>query len=204
MNRGYVYILSNPSMPGLVKIGRTTRSVEQRANELWQTGVPTPFVVEEEFYTPDCVALEAVAHGHLEGKRVSTSREFFKVPVNYAGNLLRSSLHNQISEFVAEFDECLVVANEITHVCEGFLMHLADGADVEYYEIAQIIECLQAEDLGPAIERYKERCAARSKRRSEGLGLGSLDPSDIEAEIAARDIAAEPTTTTGGRANGPH
>lgn len=59
MSKGYVYVLSNPCMPGIVKIGKTTRSVEDRANELYQTGVPEPFKVEEFFHSPDCHELEA-------------------------------------------------------------------------------------------------------------------------------------------------
>ncbi|MBL4747578.1 MAG: GIY-YIG nuclease family protein [Magnetovibrio sp.] len=44
---GFVYIMSNPSMPGLLKIGCTTRTPEERANELHQaTGVPGKFTVE--------------------------------------------------------------------------------------------------------------------------------------------------------------
>jgi hypothetical protein len=43
---GFIYILINPSMAGLVKIGKTTRDPEARAKELSQaTGVPTPFYV---------------------------------------------------------------------------------------------------------------------------------------------------------------
>ena len=37
---GYVYILTNPSMPGLVKVGKTTNTPNQRMSELHSTGVP--------------------------------------------------------------------------------------------------------------------------------------------------------------------
>jgi len=41
---GIVYVLTNPTMPGLVKIGKTSRdSVMARLSELYTTGVPLPF-----------------------------------------------------------------------------------------------------------------------------------------------------------------
>lgn len=44
---GVVYVLTNPIMPGIVKIGMTTRSnVNARMQELYGTGVPLPFTCE--------------------------------------------------------------------------------------------------------------------------------------------------------------
>jgi hypothetical protein len=40
---GIVYILTNPVMPGLVKIGQTTNEISNRLNDLNTTGVPLPF-----------------------------------------------------------------------------------------------------------------------------------------------------------------
>ncbi len=46
-NTGIVYVLSNRAMPGLVKIGMTTRpELDARLKELYTTGVPVPFDVE--------------------------------------------------------------------------------------------------------------------------------------------------------------
>ena len=40
-NRGIVYVLTNSAMPGLVKIGMTTRdSIDAMMKELYSTGVP--------------------------------------------------------------------------------------------------------------------------------------------------------------------
>ena len=41
--KGLVYVLSNPAMPWLVKIGQTTNKITSRMNELNTTGVPVPF-----------------------------------------------------------------------------------------------------------------------------------------------------------------
>ena len=39
-----VYVLTNPAMPGLVKIGMTDRDdVKRRMSDLYTTGVPLPF-----------------------------------------------------------------------------------------------------------------------------------------------------------------
>jgi len=85
MNRdGYVYILSNKSMPGLVKIGKSRRGGRHRAEEIYQTGVPTPFHLEYEVYTHDCGALEQTCHDYLQNIRVNDSREFFNLEVSEA------------------------------------------------------------------------------------------------------------------------
>lgn len=84
---GYVYLLINPSMEGLVKIGKTTQDPKGRAKELSAaTGVPTPFIVVFDAYFEDCSKAEEYVQARLEQKnyRVSSSREFFTAPVNEA------------------------------------------------------------------------------------------------------------------------
>jgi len=86
-DNGYVYVLMNPSMDNLVKIGKTERTPEERAKELSSTtGVPTPFVVVYESYFESCSKAEEFVHASLENKgfRISSNREFFEVPINEA------------------------------------------------------------------------------------------------------------------------
>ena len=82
---GHLYVLANSAMPGLVKIGKTTRSPTERATELsGVTGLPTPFIVVYEQLFGDCSAAESFVHAYLETKgfRISDNREFFNAPVN--------------------------------------------------------------------------------------------------------------------------
>jgi hypothetical protein len=84
---GWVYVLINPSMEGLVKIGKTARDPSDRARELsGATGVPTPFVVAYDAYFDDCAMAEQFVHAYLEklGYRVSPNREFFEAPLRDA------------------------------------------------------------------------------------------------------------------------
>jgi hypothetical protein len=83
--RGYVYVLSNPSMPGIVKIGRTFRDPRARAAELsGATGVPTPFKIEATVATWNCVWLEKLIHLQLGRRRVNSNREFFRCSLDEA------------------------------------------------------------------------------------------------------------------------
>lgn len=84
MSAGYVYILINSSMPGLIKIGRTFRDSRARARELQSTGVPTAFEVAYEVFSEDHEALEQKLHEHLSEFRVSGNREFFRYPIRMA------------------------------------------------------------------------------------------------------------------------
>ncbi|MEQ4209664.1 GIY-YIG nuclease family protein [Actinopolymorpha sp. B9G3] len=83
--RGVLYVLSNPHMPGLVKIGRTTRDPLKRAREISRgTGVPADFEVMFDVIVSDIEAAERETHLALQSVRVSKSREFFRIAVRDA------------------------------------------------------------------------------------------------------------------------
>lgn len=93
---GCVYILKNPAMPDLIKIGYTTRRAEDRAKELYEgaLGVPKPFVV---VHINDCEEpqeLEATVHKRLAEYRINNNREFFKYPADDAYQLVKD-LHKK-------------------------------------------------------------------------------------------------------------
>src|SRR5689334_377482 len=88
MSAGYVYLLTNPSMPGMVKIGCTLRDSRARARKLYTTGVPTPFEVAFEIFSEEREDLECRMHAELMAFRVNGEREFFRYPLKDAINLL--------------------------------------------------------------------------------------------------------------------
>lgn len=88
MASGYVYVLINQSMPGLVKIGCTQRDSRARARKLYTTGVPTPFDIAFEVFSEDHEALENQMHAQLSSFRVNGDREFFRYPLKDVISLL--------------------------------------------------------------------------------------------------------------------
>ena len=87
---GYVYILDNDSMPGLLKIGKTVRNSRERAKELsHSTSVPTPFRVVFELSSDKYEILEREAHSRLARYRVGNNREFFKCTLGIAIKVLK-------------------------------------------------------------------------------------------------------------------
>ena len=75
---GFVYLMTNPSMPNLVKIGVSDKDPEEhRVRELSNTSVPGPFKVEYYAFITDPYLVEKDAHKHFEASRHSRSREFF-------------------------------------------------------------------------------------------------------------------------------
>lgn len=77
-----IYILTNEAMDGLVKIGRTTTSVEQRIKELDNTSMPLPFQCFFAGEVSDSVYVESHLHKAFADKRVRNNREFFRVDPN--------------------------------------------------------------------------------------------------------------------------
>lgn len=90
-SKGWIYILSNPCMPGLLKIGMTTNPPSVRAKELSSsTGVPEKFVVEGAYFSDDPRGDEAAIHSALNEHRINEAREFFKCSLAVADEVCRS------------------------------------------------------------------------------------------------------------------
>lgn len=90
MSPGYIYILSNRSMPGLLKIGRTERLPKIRSKELQTTGVPHPFEVDFSVFVNDSIKAEQQIHKLLEkqGVRAQANREFFELSLEKAIHII--------------------------------------------------------------------------------------------------------------------
>lgn len=74
-----VYVLTNPTMPGLIKIGRTT-NLEQRVKSLSSdTGVPLPFEVFYACSVRDADEVERALHNAFGDHRINPKREFFEI-----------------------------------------------------------------------------------------------------------------------------
>ena len=85
MDEGYVYILSNPVMPGIVKIGFTTQDdINTRLAGLFTTGVPVPFELDYACRIPDCQKVERALHRAFHPQRVHPRREFFEIEADQA------------------------------------------------------------------------------------------------------------------------
>ena len=96
---GRVYVLSNPAMPGLLKIGYTMNTVEGRVKELsLATGVPTTFCIEYQLECRDPAALEAYAHTFFQNQRYNGNREFFSISINDAIEVLRQNAIELMAE----------------------------------------------------------------------------------------------------------
>ena len=97
----YVYVLTNPAMPDLVKVGRTTNDPRQRvANLSAATGVPLPFELDLVIEVTDATVYESALHNLLEGSRVNPKREFFAIDVEDLRTVLSECGRDLTDSFV--------------------------------------------------------------------------------------------------------
>ncbi|MBS1494175.1 MAG: GIY-YIG nuclease family protein [Bacteroidetes bacterium] len=91
---GYIYILINPTLNGLVKIGKTSKTSEERAKELSSaTGVPTQFMVAYDEFFEDIDLAENHVHEVLKnmGHHVFPNKEFFDIALKDAIGILNET-----------------------------------------------------------------------------------------------------------------
>lgn len=75
---GWVYVLENPAMPGICKVGFTGVDPHHRARQLNTTGVAEDFKVAWAHEMPHAEKIERQAHRLLAERRVNERREFFR------------------------------------------------------------------------------------------------------------------------------
>src|SRR5690554_4884260 len=90
-HKDYVYLVSNESIPGWVKIGRTN-SIKKRLRTLYNSSVPFPFKIEKVIETQSIrhsLALEKGIHSFIDTinpslrkETLASKREFFKLSVD--------------------------------------------------------------------------------------------------------------------------
>jgi len=88
MTEGVVYVLTNPAMPKMVKIGRTGNDIDVRLSQLYSTGVPLPFECAYAARVADMDAVEKAFHNAFGPYRVNPKREFFSIEPEQAIGLL--------------------------------------------------------------------------------------------------------------------
>jgi hypothetical protein len=80
--RGWVYVITNEAMPGLLKLGHSTKDPVLRAQELASTGTPTPFAVEYDALVINPAEVEKACHKRLAEYR--KGKEWFACTVALA------------------------------------------------------------------------------------------------------------------------
>ena len=103
--KGWVYVITNKAMPGLVKVGFSMQDPSIRAKELAGTGIPHPYEVEYEVLVDDPRNIERSAHQSLADFR--EGKEWFRCDPEVAINAIRevvgSSSH--LEEFKGETEQ---------------------------------------------------------------------------------------------------
>lgn len=85
-----VYVVTNPSMPGMVKIGYTSQAdAKNRIAQLYSTGVPVPFDLLYAASVDNPVKVEEALHIAFAPYRVNPKREFFRIDPEQAIVILR-------------------------------------------------------------------------------------------------------------------
>ena len=100
MEYGIVYLLTNPVMPGLVKIGMTTQEdIEKRMKELYTTGVPVPFECQFacKVKKGDCAKIEKALHMAFAPTSVPTPLVHLPRYTKPCASFRRKTLHASLT-----------------------------------------------------------------------------------------------------------
>jgi hypothetical protein len=85
LGEGWVYILANKATPGILKIGYTDRTPDERVREInGATGVIVPWFVVNAFKCKSPGIIERLVHHNLDDLRITRNKEGFAVSLAQA------------------------------------------------------------------------------------------------------------------------
>ena len=166
--RGWVYVISNPAMPGLVKVGFSTKDPSLRARELDSAGFPHPFEVEIDFLVDDPREVEQKAHKYLSAYR--EGKEWFRCDVDIAVEAIKTCATNIHISSRRHGEHSTGSVNRVPptvqsklilpplrrcKVCNGFL-------NVKPWRKLYCWKCMGLDSTTGLISRNKEWCDNRS------------------------------------------
>ena len=103
---GWLYVISSPSLPELVKIGCTRRlNPALRVRELSSSSLPEPYHAHCFVFSDDCFELENNIHKYFDKERVNPDREFFRIEPKEAIDVLRNEFHVDVHFVDEDCDE---------------------------------------------------------------------------------------------------
>lgn len=127
--KGWVYLITNPSIEKLIKIGYTLKDPDLRAKELRNTGTPLDYKVEYEILCSNPRRTEKAVHNQLDSHRID--REWFNCDLNTAIEAVRKHVSGKIYyENTRNTSPSNVCAPNIGEKIESFSSIDSDLSDV--------------------------------------------------------------------------
>jgi uncharacterized membrane protein len=167
-------------MPGLIKIGMTTRTFDARMSELYNTSTPTPFVLEIGVNSIEPYGLEQLLHRRLARYRVSRDREFFAIEMAE----LKVMLAPLLNEGVITVDDLFGPAiGDLPGVAERELYRQARAARREVLEQKLVAARLADERKAADVIRQQDIANAELEARRLEVQAATIKERRIKAAI---------------------
>jgi hypothetical protein len=128
-------------MPGLLKVGYTTRSVDERISELSSTGVPKRFQLEFCMEVQEPAIIETMLHKKLSSKKFG--KEFFKTEISDVVEICKVSIMDgliQCHTFYGKSSRSFLTAQEKEDAEKARLKRIKDTEDAKEKERKRIAE----------------------------------------------------------------
>ena len=175
-HRGWIYIASNSSMPGILKIGKSDADPSlDRLKALQSTGVPTPFDLEYCCLVWNPLEVEKDIHAAFASDRIEDNREHFTITIDRPVLYIREA-HDVLYEDISE--KALVSLGDPSAV----------AADNEIQRLNKVIPLLE-ELLVPYNFIFLHREVARLKNQLDKFAASVGEGSEIRRQQATEYLA---------------